>query len=53
MDIEAYGEHAAAIWTEQYWTRFQGCQGRLQSDCSSPKMKFDFPYWGGQNTDGI
>ena len=53
MDIEAYGEHAAAIWTEQYLTWFRGYQCGLQSDCSSPRMEFDFSYWRGQNTDGI
>ena len=53
MDIEAYGEHAATIWTEQYWTRFRAYQCEQQSDYSSPRMKFDFPCWGGQNTDGI
>jgi hypothetical protein len=53
MDIEAYGEHAVAIWTEQYWTRFWGCQYELQSDCSSPRIEFDFLCWEGQNTDVI
>ena len=53
MDIEAYGEHVVTIWTKQYWTQFRGCQCRLQSDCSLPRMEFDFSYWGEQNTDDI
>ena len=53
MDIETYGEHIAAIWTEEYSTQFWGCQCGQQSDCSSPRIEFDFPCWGGQNTDSI
>jgi hypothetical protein len=41
------GDHAGAIWKEEYWNWYRGLWCGIQSDCSSSRMQFDFPYWGG------